>query len=177
MGGEGNLISPLAGHYRPASETRFKWSNFACWLGRLVLFQGILTSVTKKPYILVIFQEGGGGLTPCPPLWILVCFSFFNVFLFVLMVFVSSQSTIFHFPSLVGTISCFLGCIIPLAEDEALARGEVSCSRTQHNAYGVRSPSLRLYHRFWNSMTLNRMQPNHYYEIANLKTTVSLNVK
>ena len=32
-----------------------------------MIFQGIRTSIAKKPYIFVIFQEGGGGVrTPCP---------------------------------------------------------------------------------------------------------------
>ena len=58
------------------------------------------------------------------------------------------------------------------------ARGEVPCSRAKHNAYGVTSPSLTLYHRFRNSMTLNRMQPNQeFYEIAYPNATVALNVK
>ena len=45
------------------------WPNIECWLGSLVIFQGIQTSVAKKPYIFVIFQGswgGGGGVrTPC----------------------------------------------------------------------------------------------------------------
>ena len=36
--------------------------------GQLCGFQGIQTSIAKKPYIFVIFQGGGGGLTPVPPL-------------------------------------------------------------------------------------------------------------
>ena len=31
-----------------------------------MIFQGILTSIAYKPYILMIFQ-GGGGPDPCPP--------------------------------------------------------------------------------------------------------------
>ena len=39
------LEIPLkAGHHRPASETPFK-----CWLGSFVIFQGIWTSIAKKP--------------------------------------------------------------------------------------------------------------------------------
>ena len=36
----------------------------------LVIFQGIGNSIDKKPYIFVIFQEGGGGGShpPVPPL-------------------------------------------------------------------------------------------------------------
>ena len=40
-----------AGNYRPAIEF---------WLGRFVIFQGIWTSISKKPHIFVIFQEWGG---------------------------------------------------------------------------------------------------------------------
>ena len=38
----------------------------------LKIFQGIVTSIAKKPYILVIFQGWGvGGVgTPCQALWI-----------------------------------------------------------------------------------------------------------
>ena len=38
-----------------------------CWLSNFVIFQDIQISIAKKPYIFVIFQ-GGGVLTPCPPL-------------------------------------------------------------------------------------------------------------
>ena len=37
-----------------------------------MIFQGIWTSIAKKPYIFVIFQ-GGGGLDPLSPLWIRAC--------------------------------------------------------------------------------------------------------
>ena len=37
-----------------------------CWLDRFVIFQGIRTSIAKKPYIFVIFQRGSGP--PAPPL-------------------------------------------------------------------------------------------------------------
>ena len=67
------------GSYRPASETPFKW-RFACvplvaqhcWLGSLVLFQEIRTTIAMKPYIPVILQGGSGP--PPPPLWIRTCF-------------------------------------------------------------------------------------------------------
>ena len=32
-----------------------------CCLGSFMIFQGIRTSIAKKPYIFVIFQWGGGG--------------------------------------------------------------------------------------------------------------------
>ena len=40
-----------------------------------VIFEGIGTSIAKKPYILVIFRGGGGGLVLLspPPLWIRAC--------------------------------------------------------------------------------------------------------
>ena len=38
----------------------------------LVIFQGILTSIAKKPYIFVIFQAGPDPLSP-PPSWIRTC--------------------------------------------------------------------------------------------------------
>ena len=46
------------------------WPNIECWLGSLVIFQGIRTSIAKKPYIFVIFRGGGGGGSgpPVPPL-------------------------------------------------------------------------------------------------------------
>ena len=34
--------------------------TFECWLGSFVIFQGIRTSIAKKPYRFVIFQGGGG---------------------------------------------------------------------------------------------------------------------
>ena len=37
-----------------------------------VIFQGILISIAKKPYILGIFQGGGSG-PPAPSLWIRTC--------------------------------------------------------------------------------------------------------
>ena len=48
-----------SGHHWPASETQFKW----CWTlnGTFVIFQGIRTSIAKKPYTFVIFQGGGSG--------------------------------------------------------------------------------------------------------------------
>ena len=41
-------------------------NNIECWLSIFVIFQGILTSIAKKPYIFVIFRGwgGGGGLDP-----------------------------------------------------------------------------------------------------------------
>ena len=72
MSGRGEPL--LAGHHRPASETPFRW-HFAgvpmmaqhltlAWL--LFDFQGILTSIAKKPYIFVIYQRGSGPPVPTP---------------------------------------------------------------------------------------------------------------
>ena len=41
-------------------------------LGSFVILQGIKTSIAKKPYSFVIFQDGGPDPLP-PPLWIRVC--------------------------------------------------------------------------------------------------------
>ena len=40
------------------------WPNIECWLCSFVIFQGIETSIAKKPCSSVIFQ--GGGLDPYP---------------------------------------------------------------------------------------------------------------
>ena len=49
------------------------WPNVECWLGSFMIFQGIQTSIAKKPYIFVIFQ-GVGGTDPLSPLlWICAC--------------------------------------------------------------------------------------------------------
>ena len=36
------------------------WPKYECWLGSCVVFQGIRTSIAKKPYIFVNFHGGGG---------------------------------------------------------------------------------------------------------------------
>ena len=38
-------------------------ANIECWLGSFVIFQGIRTSIAKKPYIFVIFQGGPDPLS------------------------------------------------------------------------------------------------------------------
>ena len=43
------------------------WPNIEYWLGSLVSFQGIGASISKKPYISVIFQDGPD------PLWMRTC--------------------------------------------------------------------------------------------------------
>ena len=52
-----------ADHHRPTSETplnAFLWANIECWLCSFVIFQGIETSIAKKPFLL-FFRGGGGG--------------------------------------------------------------------------------------------------------------------
>ena len=60
MRGERIQLPLKAGHHRPANKTPFTW-RFAggpmvaqneYWIGCFVIFQGILTSIAKKPYIL-----------------------------------------------------------------------------------------------------------------------------
>ena len=61
-------------YYWPASGKPFYgvllagewWPNIECWLGSFVVFQGIRTSIAKKPYIFVIFQDPD-PLPPPPP--------------------------------------------------------------------------------------------------------------
>ena len=62
----------------PASKTLFKWRlngfllacrgwpNMECWLGNLVLFQGIWSSIAMKPHIFFYFSGRSGP--PVPPL-------------------------------------------------------------------------------------------------------------
>ena len=75
-----------AGHHRPTRKTPFsKWRfvggpmmaqhYIGCWHGGFVIFLGIRTSITKKPYSFVIFLGGGGGPDPCPPLDPRMCLS------------------------------------------------------------------------------------------------------
>ena len=74
MGGKKIQIALKAGHHRPASETPLDgvslagrwWPNIKCWLGSFVIFQGVRTSIARKPYIFVIFQGGGGSGPPVP---------------------------------------------------------------------------------------------------------------
>ena len=72
MRGERIQLPLKAGHHRPASKTQFK-RRFAggpmvaqneYWICGFVIFQGIFTSIAKKPYIFVIYQ---GGMDPGPP--------------------------------------------------------------------------------------------------------------
>ena len=58
-----------AGQNRPANVSLACrcWPNIECWLGGFVIFQGIRTSIAKKPYIFVIFFRGGGSGPLYPP--------------------------------------------------------------------------------------------------------------
>ena len=59
---------PAKQHLNGVSLADRWWPNIECWLGSLVVLQGIQTSIAKKPYIFVIFQGGGGGgPDPLPP--------------------------------------------------------------------------------------------------------------
>ena len=61
---------------------RLDWNNLAehkwrfagvlmmaqhCWLSTFLIFQGILISIAKKPYISYDFSVGGGSGAPAPP--------------------------------------------------------------------------------------------------------------
>ena len=80
---EGGWIQiPLkTGHQGPTSEMPLNgvtlacrwWPNIENWLGSFVIFQGIWTSIAKKPYILWFFD--GWGV----PLWIRSFFSVIKV--------------------------------------------------------------------------------------------------
>ena len=79
MRGKRIQIALKAGHHRPASETHlmaFRWGaddgpTLNDGFGSFEIFQGVPTSIAKKPYIFVKFQGVGGGVgvrPPCPPL-------------------------------------------------------------------------------------------------------------
>ena len=61
---------PAKRHLNGVSLACRWWPNIECYLGSLVPFQGIRTSIAMKPYIFVIFQ---GVLIPFHPLWIHPC--------------------------------------------------------------------------------------------------------
>ena len=70
--GERIQIPLKTGHLVLASKTPFKWrftggpivANIECWLSSFVIFQGIPTSIAKKPYIFAIFSRGPDTLPP-----------------------------------------------------------------------------------------------------------------
>ena len=57
---------PAKRHLNGVSLACRCWPNIECWLGSFVIFQGIRTSIAKKPFIFVIFQ--GGPASSPPPL-------------------------------------------------------------------------------------------------------------
>ena len=64
----------LVGHHWPA----FRWRadsgpTLNAGLVALRFFQGIQTSIVKKPYKFEIVQGGGGVQTPFPLLWLRAC--------------------------------------------------------------------------------------------------------
>ena len=62
------------GRKDPNSTKSGASSAIESWLGSFVIFQGIRTSIAKKPYIFVIFfGEGGPDPLSPPPLWICTC--------------------------------------------------------------------------------------------------------
>ena len=74
MRGKRIQIALKAGHHRPASETHlmaFRWGaddgpTLKDGFGSFEIFQGVPTSIAKKPYIFVKFQGMGGGGGPAP---------------------------------------------------------------------------------------------------------------
>ena len=57
---------PTKRHINDVSLACRWWPNIECLLSNFVIFQGIGTSIAKKPYIFVIFQ-GVGPYTLAPP--------------------------------------------------------------------------------------------------------------
>ena len=63
------INGPSSAHQQNAIEMAFhwraddRWHYIECWLGSFVIFQGIRTSIAKKPYIFVIFQGGPDPLS------------------------------------------------------------------------------------------------------------------
>ena len=62
------IIPPVKRHLNGDALAYRWWSNIECWLGSFVIFQGIQTSIIKKPFTSVIFQGGGWSRPPAPPL-------------------------------------------------------------------------------------------------------------
>ena len=72
------IINPPAlGHLNDVSLACRLWPNIECWLGRLVIVQGVRTSIAKKYYMFVVFQ--GGGRTPWSPLWVRAWVIYLNI--------------------------------------------------------------------------------------------------
>ena len=49
---------PAKRHLNGVSLARRQWPKMKCWLGSLMVFQGIRTSIPKKPYIFCDFPGG-----------------------------------------------------------------------------------------------------------------------
>ena len=65
------ISSPAKCHLNGISLECQWWPNIECRLGSFVIFQGIWTSIAKKPYIFGDFSCGGRDrLFPPPPPWI-----------------------------------------------------------------------------------------------------------
>ena len=56
---------PAKRHLNGVSLAGRWWPNMKCWLCSFVIFQGIHTSIAKKPFTFVIFR--GWGSDPLPP--------------------------------------------------------------------------------------------------------------
>ena len=62
---------PAKWHLNGVSLAGWWLPNIECWLCRLVIFQGIGTSIAKKPYIFLFFRGGPDPLSPPldPPMY------------------------------------------------------------------------------------------------------------
>ena len=58
------IAPPAKRHLNGVSLACQWWPNVDCWLGSFVIFQGIRTSIVKKPCFCEF--SGGGVLTPVP---------------------------------------------------------------------------------------------------------------
>ena len=54
------IATPVKHHLNGVSLACRSCSNFECCLAGFVIFQGIWTSIARKPYIFVIFQGATG---------------------------------------------------------------------------------------------------------------------
>ena len=62
------IIDPPAKcHLNGVSLARRWWPNIECWLGRFVIFQGVRTSIAKKPFFSWFFRGSGPPLSPLDP--------------------------------------------------------------------------------------------------------------
>ena len=64
---------PAKRHLNGVSLACRRWPNIKLWLGSFGIFQGIRTSIARKPNNFVIFQRGGVRTPFPPPLWIRIC--------------------------------------------------------------------------------------------------------